>query len=63
MLPGMDLRRQGRLCMQLAEESDDQHLAERLKAMAADLLAKAEDLEELPNERIRHQDRKWSLAS
>jgi len=49
--------------MQLAEECDDQHLAERLKAMAANLLAKAEDLKELPNERIRHQDRKWSLAS
>ena len=63
MLPGVDLRRQARLCIRLAEECDDQHLAERLKAMAEDLLAKAEDLEELPNGRIRCQDRKWCLAS
>ena len=63
MLPGVDLRRQARLCVRLAEECDDQRLAERLKAMAADLLAKAEDLEELPNERMRDQQRKWSLVS
>jgi hypothetical protein len=40
----------------LAEECDNQHLAERLKAMASDLLAKAEILEELPGERAKFQD-------
>jgi hypothetical protein len=38
--PG-DLRRQARVCARLAEECDDERLAERLRLMAADLAAKA----------------------
>jgi hypothetical protein len=53
MILGQDLRRQARVCARLAEDCDDQNLAERLKIMAADLLAKADDFEELPSERER----------
>jgi hypothetical protein len=42
----VDLRRQARVCARLAEDCEDPHLAERLKAMARDLVAKADDLEE-----------------
>jgi hypothetical protein len=42
----VDLRRQARVCAGLAEDCEDQHLAERLKAMARDLIAKADDLDE-----------------
>ena len=55
MLPAMDFRRQARVCARLAEECDDPHLADRLKAMASDLLAKADGMEELPSERAGHQ--------
>jgi hypothetical protein len=44
MLLAMDFRRQGRVC---AEDCEDPQLASRLKSMAADLLAKAEDFEDL----------------
>jgi len=37
----VDLRRQARVCARLADECEDKHLAERLKAMARDLIAKA----------------------
>jgi hypothetical protein len=56
MVCSLSLRRQARVCTCLAEECDNQHLAERLKAMASDLLAKAEILEELPGERAKFQD-------
>jgi hypothetical protein len=48
-----DWRRQARVCARLAEECEDQHLAERLRLMAASLAAKADDVEELPTERVR----------
>jgi hypothetical protein len=35
----------------LAEETEDKHLAERFKAMALDLFAKADDLAELLSDR------------
>ncbi len=54
MILGENLRRQARVCARLADDCDDQNLAERLKNMAADLLAKADDFEELPSERERH---------
>jgi hypothetical protein len=38
-----DLRRQARVCARLAEDCENQHLAERLRLMAADLDAKADD--------------------
>jgi hypothetical protein len=57
MLLGVDFRRQARVCARLAEDCDDRCLAERLKVMATDLLAKADDFEELPSERVRYQDR------
>jgi hypothetical protein len=57
MLLAVDFRRQARVCARLAEDCDGRRLAERLKAMALDLLAKADDFEELPGERLRYQVR------
>jgi hypothetical protein len=48
-----DWRRQARVCARLAEECEDQHVAERLRLMAASLAAKADEVEELPLERAR----------
>jgi hypothetical protein len=42
------LRRQARVCARLAEECDDRHLAERFGIMALDLIAMADEFEELP---------------
>jgi hypothetical protein len=50
MLLAMDFRRQARVCARLAEECDDRRLAERLKKMASDLLAKADDFEAIPGQ-------------
>jgi hypothetical protein len=47
-------RRQAGVCVRLAEDCEDQHLAERLRLMAADLAAKADEVEESPTERPRH---------
>jgi len=63
MIFGVDFRRQARVCARLAEDCDDQHLAERLKTMAANLVAKADDFEELPGERTRHQDQNHFVLS
>jgi hypothetical protein len=46
------LRHQADVCARLAEDCDDQHLAERFKAMAKDLLAKAVEAEESPNRAV-----------
>ena len=46
MLLAQDFRRQAHVCARLADDCDDPRLAERLRAMASDLLAKAEDLKE-----------------
>jgi hypothetical protein len=58
MLLAIDFRRQARVCARLAEDCDDPHLAERFRSMAADLLAKAEDFEDLRALRSRRQDSK-----
>ncbi len=58
MLPGVDFRRQARVCARLAENCDDQCLAERLRIMASDLLAKADDFEELVSQGVGYQERK-----
>jgi hypothetical protein len=50
MVFAIALRRQARVCARLAEDCEDQHLAERLRAMAASLATKADDMEELPSE-------------
>jgi len=50
MIFGAHFRRQALVCLRLAEGCEDQHLAERLKAMAADLFSKASQTEEPPNE-------------
>lgn len=50
---GFDLRRQAGVCARLAEEYEDKHIAERLWTMAARLAAKADEIEELPGERVR----------
>jgi hypothetical protein len=52
MLAG-NLRRQARVCARLAEDCDDRHVAERLRLMALNLAAKADDVDELPTERLR----------
>jgi hypothetical protein len=46
MLLAQDFRRQAYVCARLADDCDDPRLAGRLRAMASDLLAKAEDLKE-----------------
>jgi hypothetical protein len=38
----------------LAEDCGDQHLAERLRLMAADLDSEANEVKELPAEQLRH---------
>ena len=63
MLLELDFRRQARVCARLAEDCEDQCLAERLKTMAADLLAKADDFEDLPSQRIKYQDQKCFFLS
>jgi hypothetical protein len=49
-----DWRRQARVCARLAEDCEDQHLAERLKLMAADLDAKADEVEDAPTKRLKY---------
>jgi hypothetical protein len=49
-----DWRRQARVCGRLAEDCEDQHLAERLRLMAADLEVKANEAEEAPTKRVRN---------
>jgi hypothetical protein len=63
MLLAMDFRRQARVCARLAEECDDRRLAERLKKMASDLLAKAEDFEAFPMAHGERQDHQTLLLS
>lgn len=53
MVFATDFRRQARVCVRLAEHCEDRHLADRLRAMASNLAAKADDIEELPSERLR----------
>jgi len=48
MVLAMDFQRQALVCARLAEDCDDQRLADRFRKMAADLLSKADDFEELP---------------
>jgi hypothetical protein len=63
MVLAMDLRRQALACSRLAEDCDDRRLADRFRKMAADLLSKADDFEELPSERIRHEEQNWFRLS
>lgn len=49
-----DWRRQARVCARLAEDCEDQYLAERLRLMAADLAAKADEVEERPVVQLSH---------
>jgi hypothetical protein len=63
MVCSLNFRRQARVCARLAEDCDDRHLAERLKTMASDLLAKADGLEELLSERTKYQDHNGLLVS
>jgi hypothetical protein len=61
MIFGADARRHAAACSRLAEECEDKHLAERLRDMASNLLAKADELEELPSERRRKG--RWRIAA
>ena len=54
MLCAASLRRQARVCVKLAEECEDPLLADRLRTMACDLIAKSDQCEELPSERLRN---------
>jgi hypothetical protein len=58
MLLAIDFRRQARVCARLAEDCEDPHLASRLRSMAADLLVKAEDFEDLRALRFPREDSK-----
>jgi hypothetical protein len=60
MILATDFRRQAQVCARLAEDCDDRRLAERFKKMATDLLAKADDFEEVPSERVRHEEQNSS---
>jgi len=55
MVLAMDFQRQALVCARLAEDCDDRRLADRFRKMAADLLSKADDFEELPGARARNQ--------
>ena len=46
-------RRQARVCARLAEDCEDRYLAQRFRLMADDLAAKADEVDELPAERLR----------
>jgi hypothetical protein len=61
MILATDFRRQAQVCSRLAEDCDDRRLAERFKKMATDLLAKADDFEEVPSERVRHEEQNSEL--
>ena len=61
MIFGADARRQARVCARLADECEDQHLADRLRDMAANLLANADEFEELASERLRKG--RWRTAA
>jgi hypothetical protein len=63
MVLAMDFRRQAQVCARLAEDCEDRRLAERLRKMASDLLAKADDFEGLPSERTRHEEQNWFRPS
>lgn len=62
MMFGWDFRRHARVCARLAEECDDRYLADRLKAMASDLLAIADDLEETSGKQRRYRDQQRLVA-
>jgi hypothetical protein len=59
MLLAVDFGRRARVCARLAEDCDDKRLAERLKTMASDLLANADDFEELPSQQ---DEKRFSLS-
>jgi hypothetical protein len=63
MLFAASLRPQARVCLRLSEECEDPYLADRLKTMASDLIAKADECQELPSERLRDMTRSNLLAA
>jgi hypothetical protein len=63
MLCATSLRRQARVCAKLADESEDSHLADRLRTMACDLIAKADECQELQSERLRNTTIRKLLAA
>ena len=63
MVLAMDFRRQAQVCARLAEDCEDRRLAERFRKMAADLLAKADDFEELQSTRARCKQQNWFRLS
>jgi hypothetical protein len=63
MVLAINFRRQAQVCARLAEDCGDERLAERFRKMGTDLLAKADDFEELPAERARHEEQNWFRLS
>jgi hypothetical protein len=63
MVLALDFRRQARVCARLAEDCDDLRLADRLRRMARDLLAKADDFEELPGDQPKREKQSRFLLS
>jgi hypothetical protein len=63
MVLAMDFRRQAEVCARLAEDCEDQCLAERFKKMATNLLAKADDFEELSSQRVGNKEQNWFSLS
>ena len=63
MVLAMDFRRQAQVCARLAEDCEDQRLAERFRKMATNLLTKADACDELPSERVRHKESNWFMLS
>ena len=53
MLLAQDFRRQAHVCARLADDCDDPRLAKRLRAMASDLVAKAEESGDDPRQPLR----------
>jgi hypothetical protein len=62
MLLAEDFRRHAHVCARLADDCDDPRLAERFKARASDLLAKADDFEESPGKSPSLLCTKWAVA-
>jgi hypothetical protein len=52
---GPSLRRQASVCARLADECDDEYFAQRLKQMASDSKAQADEAEGPPSERLHNR--------
>jgi hypothetical protein len=63
MVLAIHIRLQALVCARLAQDCDDQRLADRFRKMATDSLPKADYFEDLLSEQVRHQERNWFRLS